>query len=656
MIRLENSVNIIKEKSKAGYFVRIVDKDNFYEKTLTIGSIDKMLSFNACYRFNACWMFPKIGTEVNEIPQETQFLMCYDGKNYELVFSLVDKYSRSSIFGEDNKIKILIETGDYNTQVEEAVCLYVIKGIDPYKLIKTATLEIRNRLKTFDLRVNKPVPKFVDMLGFCTYNAFYDNVTHDKIIAALEDFKKDSINIGYIITDAGWQNYDGNYTSGFEADHKKFPLGISETVKIAKQKYHIKEFLVWHTYNGFWCGLKKESFPDYEIGSESFYIPERLHELMKSIEESDNTATAGMNFYPTNIITHDTGFIKNDLFRFYFDFYSYLRQQGVDGTKLDAMSWIECFGQNKGGRVRMMQQLVSSLEASSYLNFNNEHINCSCCSNDFIYNTLKSNVTRSSTDYFPDIPQSHGNHVFTNAHTCYWMGEIILPDWDMFQSGNTAGEYHAMSKAISGGPVYFTDEIGMQKKEIINRLSTNDGRLGLCTRPALITIDSLFVDPAKEHKPVKIFNYNKYSYVIGAFNCTYEKEKKVKVQGRAGAGDIYNIKGDRFYAYSNNRGGLGVYNKNEYWDFTLSKFEGDIFTVAPVKNGYAVIGMTDKYNPSGFIRKISFKDNNLKIEMLEKGKLVVYMEKEPKAVSAEYVFENNLLTVKSPSNIINIEM
>jgi raffinose synthase len=302
-----------------------------------------------------------------------------------------------------------------------------------------------------------------------------------------------------------------------------------------------------------------------------------------------------------------------------------------------------------------MQQLVSSLEGSSYINFNNEHINCSCCSNDFFYNTLKSNVTRSSTDYFPDIPQSHGNHIFTNAHTAFWIGEVTLPDWDMFQSGNTAGEFHAMSKAISGGPVYFTDEIGMQKKEIINKLSTKDGRIGLCTDHARMTLDSMFIDPKKDYIPVKIFNYNKYGFVVGAFNCCYDKNEKIMVSTSVSPSDVYGIKGEIFYAYSNNNGGLGKIQKEATTKVSLNEFEGDIITFSPIANGFAVVGMVEKYNPLGFIKGISYKNNILKIEMLESGKVLIYSERNPKKASEDFSYSNNLIYVNSKSNKFWVE-
>ena len=637
------------EKAEYGCFLRLKSDEGFYDQSFELGRIEHLVKFTSCFRFNACWMIPRMGSTHDEIPEETQYLLGSDSKKFIMLFPLVDKYSRSSIYGSDDKLYVLVETGDKKTLVKEALTLYAIEGTDPYDMVKIASKEIVEKLMTCELRKNKNVPKYVNLLGFCTYNAFYEHVTHDKIMQMLKAFKENDTQIGFIIVDAGWQTSDGNYNAGFAADSQKFPNGIAETVKEAKEKYGVKELLVWHAYNGFWCGVKEDSYPDYEVEMLDFYIPQRLYKLMDKLEEENDSATAGMNFYPKNILVDKSGIIKNDLFRFYFDYYSYLRKQGVDGTKLDAVCWIECFGQNKGGRVRMMQQLVSGLEASSYLNFNGDHINCSCCSNDFIYNTLKSNVTRTSTDYFPNIPETHGMHIFTNAHTSFWMGELLLPDWDMFQTGNTAGEFHAMSRAISGGPVYCTDEMDKQRFDIIKKLCTKDARVGLCTDTARVTLSCMFTEPAKENVPIKIFNSNKHGYVLGAFNCSYKKDENVQVKGKGSVSDVYQIKGEKFAVYSSKKGFMGIYDENMEWNIVLGEFEAEIFTICPIENGYAVIGMTEKYNPMGFVSNVELKDGTVYIEMLEKGELLIYMENEPRYVPEKYTYDNHIMKINSES-------
>jgi len=45
-------------------------------------------------------------------------------------------------------------------------------------------------------------------------------------------------------------------------------------------------------------------------------------------------------------------------------------------------------------------------------------------------------------------------HIAAVAYNSVFLGEFMLPDWDMFHSLHPAGEYHGSARAISGGPVY----------------------------------------------------------------------------------------------------------------------------------------------------------------------------------------------------------
>jgi len=63
-------------------------------------------------------------------------------------------------------------------------------------------------------------------------------------------------------------------------------------------------------------------------------------------------------------------------------------------------------------------------------------------------------VVRASDDFFPRDPVSHTIHIAAVAYNSVFLGEFMLPDWDMFHSLHPAGEYHGSARAISGGPVY----------------------------------------------------------------------------------------------------------------------------------------------------------------------------------------------------------
>lgn len=634
---------IKKIPAEKGYFAEFSLGQGFSEHSFYVGALRGLQKYTAVYRFNACWMAPFCGKEELQDLDEIQYLIATDGKKYCLLYALVDECCRTSFYIREGKLYALCETEDEDTQVSSTVGLYCIEGKDPYLMNHLAHLQIVGRLGTCDLVTRKIVPKFTEKLGFCTYNAFYDDVTEENLDKLLGVFEREGIRIGFLLIDAGWQSTKGDKLASFAPDPQKFPNGLKETVRKLKEKYGLSQVMCWHTFIGYWTGFVKENFPEYKIDYIDFFIPEHTRKLMDKIERSDTTATAGFNFYATNTIGQKWGVVGTDLYRFYFDFYSYLRRQGVDGSKLDAMCWIEGLGQHRGGRVRQMRQLISSLEGASAINFGMEHINCSSCSNDFIYNSLRSSVIRSSTDFFENIDESHGLHLYTNAHTSFWLSELFVPDWDMFMSGIAAGEFHAMARAISGGPVYCSDNLQSVDFNIIRKLTDGAGGLGKCIQAARVTQENLFTDPIHEKKLLKVYNRNRYGYVLGAFCCYYDKNENVCVRDTLSLQEIHGLPKGMYAVCSYRKGYLGIFPESASFEVALGRFEGDIYTVVPVRGGVAVIGIAEKYNPAGFIARKSAGRNKLTLVTKAEGTLLVVSDRKPVRANVEYTYENGVI-------------
>lgn len=636
--------HIKKIPAERGCFVEFSAGEEFSEQSFYVGALSGLQKYTAVYRFNACWMAPCCGKDELQDLDEIQYLIATDGKKYCLLYALIDECCRTSLYIREGKLYALCETGDEDTRVVSTVGLYCIEGTDPYQLNRLAHVEIVRKLGTCELIENKIKPQFAEKFGFCTYNAFYDDVTEENLEKLLDVFEKEGIGVGFLLIDAGWQSTQGDKLAAFEPDPKKFPNGLKKTVERLKEKYGLSQVFCWHTFIGFWTGFVKENFPEYKIDYIDFFIPKHTRKLMDKIERSDTTATAGFNFYATNTIHQKWGVVGTDLYRFYFDFYSYLRKQGVDGSKLDAMCWIEGLGQHRGGRVRQMRQLISSLEGASAINFGMEHINCSSCSNDFIYNSLRSSVIRSSTDFFENIDESHGLHLFTNAHTSFWLDELFIPDWDMFMSGINAGEYHAMARAISGGPIYCSDNLKSVDFDIIRKLTDGKGGLGKCVCAARVTQDNLFTDPVHEKKLLKVFNRNKYGYVLGAFCCYYDKNENVRVRDTLRLQEIHGLPKGNYAVYSYRKGYLGIYPESASFEVELGRFEGDIFTVVPVRGGVAAIGIAEKYNPTGFIARKTMQKGKLTLEVKAAGTLLIVSAEKPVSANVEFSYEGGMIS------------
>ena len=102
-----------------------------------------------------------------------------------------------------------------------------------------------------------------------------------------------------------------------------------------------------------------------------------------------------------------------------------------------------------------------------------------------------------------------GVHMVHCAYNSMWMGQIIQPDWDMFQSDHVCAKFHAGSRAICGGPIYVSDSVGSHDFYLIKKLAYPDGTIPRCRHFALPTRDCLFKNPLFDNKTVlKIWNLN----------------------------------------------------------------------------------------------------------------------------------------------------
>lgn len=108
-----------------------------------------------------------------------------------------------------------------------------------------------------------------------------------------------------------------------------------------------------------------------------------------------------------------------------------------------------------------------------------------------------------------------GCHMVYCAYNSLWMGQFIHPDWDMFQSSHPSAEFHAASRAISGGPIYISDKVGQHNFELLKTFALPDGTILRCENYALPTRDLLFEDPLKDGKTMlKIWNLNKVNIYL----------------------------------------------------------------------------------------------------------------------------------------------
>ncbi|MHB9132263.1 MAG: Sip1-related alpha-galactosidase [Armatimonadota bacterium] len=646
------AVAVVADPLHTGLFLQLTAKEPAARQEFLLGRLGNFQRFTCCYRPDPWWMTPKAGTAAREIPVETQFLLLEltDGRCVVLV-PLLDEPFRASLEGTDSdELRLVAETGDPAVTGSEMTGLFIAVGENPYILMHDAARSVIAKMSTGRLRAEKPLPDFMDYFGWCTWDAFYEDVNHAKVQQGLESFAEGGVLPKYLILDAGWQSLrkiaDGDRRlSSFSADNEKFPGDLAPTIAMAKEQYGLHTFLVWHTLNGFWNGADSESLSEYRIVERAKdFSPGILHQCPEA---------NGMSWFGSNV-----GVVApEDSYRFFQDYHRHLRRQGVDGVKVDSQSTLESVAQGVGGRVSAMRRYHEALEGSVQTQFTGRLINCMSLSSDMLYSTLNSTLTRTSTDFWPTLPASHGLHLYNNAQVSLWFGEFVHPDWDMFQSGHPMGAFHAAARAIGGCPIYVSDKPDGHNFDVLRKLVLSDGTVLRAQGIGLPTRDCLFANPLVDDVLLKIFNTNERAGVIGVFNARYHEDEaeRATLTGTVSPADVEGLAGENFIVYAHHAGTLVRCAYDEQLQVSLAEQAFELYTIVPIEAGVAPIGLADKYNSAGaVIAKGIDARGGYAVQMRDGGQFIAWCAEKPSQVfvdDAPYTFDYNATTSALSVNI-----
>ncbi|KAH9610837.1 hypothetical protein KSS87_005284 [Heliosperma pusillum] len=619
--------------------------------------------FMACFRFKLWWMAQKMGDRGSDIPFETQFLLVEinDGSHiesddgdesnqviYAVFLPLIEGPFRACLQGNSNdELELCLESGDDDIKGSSfAHSLFISAGTDPYATIFEAIRAVKLHVNTFRQRHEKKLPGIVDYFGWCTWDAFYQEVTQEGVEAGLASLSAGRTPPRFVIIDDGWQSVavDSQKDQEKESDdvkplprltaikeNEKFQkqddrsVGIRNIVNIAKEKYGLKYVYVWHAITGYWGGVRPgvKEMEEYD----SFM---RYPNVSKGVVENEPMWKSD----PLKV--HGLGLMNpKSVYKFYNDLHKYLASNGVDGVKVDVQCILETLGAGLGGRVEVTKQYHQALDASVSRNFpDNGCIACMSHNNDALYCSKQTAIVRASDDFYPRDPVSHTIHIAAVAYNSVFLGEFMQPDWDMFHSDHPASEYHGSARAISGGPIYVSDAPGKHNFDLLKKLVLPDGSVLRPRLPGRPTRDCLFNDPARDGiSLLKIWNMNKYTGVVGVYNCqgaawssterkntfhhTQTEALTGVVRGRdvhlvsEAAVDLTDWNGD-CAIYCHKTGDVITLAHNAALPVSLKVLDFDIFTITPIKAlapgfSFAPFGLINMFNAGGAIDGLTYQ-------------------------------------------------
>ncbi|KAL2239069.1 stachyose synthase [Sesamum indicum] len=433
-------------------------------------------------------------------------------------------------------------------------------------------------------------------------------------------------------------------------------FGMKAFTRDLRQNFKgLDDIYVWHALAGAWGGVRPGAT----------HLKSKI-QACKLSPGLDGTMT---DLAVVKIIEGSIGLVDPDQADdFYDSMHSYLSKVGITGVKVDVIHMLEYVSEEYGGRVELAKAYYKGLSKSLSKNFKGTGLISSMqqCNDFFLLGTEQISMGRVGDDFWFQDPNGdpmgvywlQGVHMIHCAYNSMWMGQFIQPDWDMFQSDHLCAKFHAGSRAICGGPVYVSDSLGGHDFDLLRKLVFPDGTIPKCIHFALPTRDCLFKNPLFDNKTIlKIWNFNKYGGVIGAFNCQGAgwdpKEQRIKgysqcykpLSGSVHASDLEwdqkkeaneMGKAEEYAVYLSEEEKLFLTKPDsDPISITLQPSTFEIFSFVPIKKigeavKFAPIGLTNLFNAGGTIQGVVYDESIAKIEVKGEGNFLAYSSVKPK--------------------------
>ena len=558
----------------------------------------------ALYMFSPWWSRPAFTEKLSDIPRRTQAAFFKMEKDCVFVLPMVGSSFRTSLTGGgDDELVFEMTAGLGGIRKVREPLFIMTRGKTAHEAAEKAFREL-SRQTGLKLRKDRRIPETFQYLGWCSWNAFYTDVSEEKIREKVQEIRDKKVPFRWILIDDGWFTARDKTVSDLKPDSVKFPRGFLSMIEDAKKETSVSWFGVWHALGGYWDGVAADS-------------PAALSEAPYLYET------------PAGKLVPHPGSGSG----FYRDWYELLKKEGISFVKVDGQGTVPFYYRNGFPLARAARDTGFALESGTSV-MDGSVINCMGMPMENIVSRPSTAISRNSDDFFPDRQGSFDEHLLQNAYNSLYHNEVYCCDWDMFWTVHEAAAKHALLRGISGGPVYVSDKVGETDPQVLKPLVYTDGRILMMERSARPTEDCVFTDPLSEGA-LKIHNFGSYG----------EKEK-------AGGIAVYNLTGNvqRFTLSPCQVPELDPDREYWIWDFRQQEalagngrdtFSGEVeaagyrwYVFLPRGENGTCLGLSDKYAGFTAVEANFSGDGEYTVVLKESGTVTWLSEKRPVRVTA----------------------
>lgn len=465
------------------------------------------------------------------------------------------------------------------------------------------------------VRDKPPLPKWMYRLG---WGSGKELPSHQQIVAGIQNLKQAGFAIEYALIDEGWQSSQNGMLASFDANRTRFPKGLKGTIDELHQ-LGVHQVGVWHGLMGNRNGIHPELA--------------KLYDLPKDDQ--------GRYFLGTDL---------GHTFRFFNDYYTHLKKQGVTYIKAGDQVGASNFCHAGLDVTQIQKNVQSAIQAASAIQFNNVISNSECLSNECLFNWPTARLGHTSHD--PDTMRAIRNHLVNG----FWLQQLVNLDFDDWHTSGKDAETLAIFHALSGTPHRLGDKPNGHDALLIQRIVLPSGHILRPDTTLTLCSASIFTDPITEKTIYKAYTTKGPNGIVAAFNLGSGRRS---VHGTVSSNDVEGLISSQYAVHSLRHGFLGAFQQSEQLPIHLKPRQSDIITFAPIEKGVAVIGCYQYYLTYGPILNLSLDEESLHIHSRVAAPILIYCEREilevrrdGNIIPCDYDEKRKILTLESRSHVV----
>lgn len=524
----------------------------------------------------------------------------------------------------DGTLTLYVSTLGKDSLAGQVPLLLIQKSQTVYHVFNDAyySLMTDKTVSSLQKREDKKYFEGFDYLGWCTWEHYHFNIDETKILNDIDAIEASGIPVRYILIDDGHIANEKRRLTSLTPDKQRFPNGWTRIMN-RKQDDKIKWMGLWYSLSGYWMGISADNdFP-------------------KEIQQT---------LYPCNDCLLP-GISTDNIETFYKYYIHTMKKNGFDFLKIDNQSFTLPLYMGNSQAVRQAKDCNLALERQIH-NAQMGLMNCMAQNVINTDHTLHSAVTRVSIDYKKYDENMAKSHLFQSYTNTLLLGQTVWPDHDMFHSSDTVcGSLMARSKAISGGPVYLSDSPDEFISENILPLVDEHGKIFRPSAPAIPTPESILTNPLQSGESYRVFAptgdeavsiicYNLNTSLAYQEIKTYLKPDDYSL--RENTTNSSTSIPDRILAFNWKEQTTGILTASK--EMKLKGFNDCLFHLCPIRQGWAVIGIQEKYLSPATVQILARTNDTLTLDVLCTGTLRVWVESHGKQ-------ELRSIPIKEPGKI-----